>query len=663
MSDQDPNNNSLWESRIGLALACIVVIAFIIFIFYPPDINGTTKAIIRFLAALISALSAYLFVGNLTLEGPLPFTKLQIRTAGAFATFLAVFFLFFHQPENLDSEEVDTSITYQHYTAQNEFFPLTLSLLKPDINNPIIGSVLSDFLDISRPPFVYKNPVFEAVEKFKNESGNEQTIQEALEGSGLFLAIDKKKNIKNENAAVIPPNYRNEQEISYLDITDFLETLRSEDDLSYFVYAPIINPLNITIEDSRYSSFFTYFQAPDEEINYGTILQFPKLANIRERGIKDSGNFSRMDNIKDFWIRKVIENNPNNRGFLAFSYDYILDLKNSYQGCGPIWYLIRYTPSPYLKFVDIGNDSGNNLRIESITYNIINNNPYQLTNADQRSLLFNSKQDSQETKIVNVNLPPNGHYLVPIEFGFNTDAQKKYFQTVSNINKNILSEHETIYVRKPLSSSENTRLSEVSLDETNLITMSQVKLGEEFRNQSSSIEDLFNLIPKRFAVGSIINLQSIKINGKNMKISSPSDEPTVYISAFLQGGSCPYLMVYDSKKDTWVDKGTILSTRKSKPIKHQEFHPIGNHVSKFRIEERESEITYIDSLSILYKNPDIDKVKEIVYPMEELKEVDNKYLLLHQGESLDIELEKLIPTNASNITLKINGYYEPIRET
>lgn len=96
----DNDGSSLWERRIGLGLACIVVFAFILFIFLSPDINSTAKAVIRFLAALVAALSAYLYVGSFNLEGSLPFTKIQVRAAGAFAVFLAVFFLFFQSIDN-----------------------------------------------------------------------------------------------------------------------------------------------------------------------------------------------------------------------------------------------------------------------------------------------------------------------------------------------------------------------------------------------------------------------------------------------------------------------------------------------------------------------------------------------------------------------------------
>ncbi len=89
----DPQNHFDWERFIGLLLAIGVVIAFVAFLFTHPEIKQLTLPIVRFLAALAAGLSAYLFAGSLDFVGSLS-NRLQIRAAGAFATFVVVFFLF-----------------------------------------------------------------------------------------------------------------------------------------------------------------------------------------------------------------------------------------------------------------------------------------------------------------------------------------------------------------------------------------------------------------------------------------------------------------------------------------------------------------------------------------------------------------------------------------
>ena len=96
----DPQNHFDWERFIGLLLAIGVVIVFVVFLFRPPDINQFTLPIIRFLAALAAGLSAYLFAGSLDFAGSLS-NRIQVKAAGAFAAFIAVFFLFsYGLPQN-----------------------------------------------------------------------------------------------------------------------------------------------------------------------------------------------------------------------------------------------------------------------------------------------------------------------------------------------------------------------------------------------------------------------------------------------------------------------------------------------------------------------------------------------------------------------------------
>ena len=170
--------------------------------------------------------------------------------------------------------------------------------------------------------------------------------------------------------------------------------------------------------------------------------------------------------------------------------------------------------------------------------------------------------------------------------------------------------------------------------------------------------DLFELFPNRFAVGSLLNVDSIQIGDKNVDIISPSNEPTVYISTLLEGGSCPYLLVYDPSKDVWVDLGTILYARNNKSLQQEEIHGVFNGVSKIRIEEREPEITYLDSVSIIFRRPEVVADLEIQYPLEKLKKSDGNYLVLQQDDSIEFDFSDSLPSDAFDLRLKVDGYYD-----
>ena len=96
MNDKSRPENLVLERRAGLILASLVVFALIYFVANPPQEASTTLPIVRFLAALCGGLSAFLFLGSLHVETHLPFSRGIIKGSGAFATFIAIFFLFLY---------------------------------------------------------------------------------------------------------------------------------------------------------------------------------------------------------------------------------------------------------------------------------------------------------------------------------------------------------------------------------------------------------------------------------------------------------------------------------------------------------------------------------------------------------------------------------------
>jgi len=158
-----------------------------------------------------------------------------------------------------------------------------------------------------------------------------------------------------------------------------------------------------------------------------------------------------------------------------------------------------------------------------------------------------------------------------------------------------------------------------------------------------------------------MDIVSIKIEGKEIEIKSPNNNPKFSMSVYFAFGSCPYLLVYNPQKGYWIEVGTVLYGKQNKSLQQWEIHKLDKEISKIKLEERDKEITYIRFLSILYTDPQTKITREAVPLLTELEELasqDENYFLLRQGESIEINLENLIPKDASNIKLKISGYYE-----
>ena len=189
-------------------------------------------------------------------------------------------------------------------------------------------------------------------------------------------------------------------------------------------------------------------------------------------------------------------------------------------------------------------------------------------------------------------------------------------------------------------------------------TIHKIDVPNNFIVNSQTKENLSTKIPNRFAVSSIGNLVSIRINGKDVQADNPLNDSRFSMSAYFAYGSCPYLMVYDSEKGYWIDLGNIIVGRWNKQSKDYETYSLGDHPSKFRIEEREQEVTYLNSISILYTDSQTKQDRTIKSKILELSHLDNKYIVLRQNENLEVDIEEILPANASNVRIQINGYYK-----
>jgi hypothetical protein len=158
-----------------------------------------------------------------------------------------------------------------------------------------------------------------------------------------------------------------------------------------------------------------------------------------------------------------------------------------------------------------------------------------------------------------------------------------------------------------------------------------------------------------------MNIISLRIDGKDINIEPPNDTPKFSMTVDFAYGSCPYLLVYDSSKRYWKELGTILYGKSHPKLQNYELYNLENNISKIKIEEREPEITYIESLSVIFINSETKEKEEKRIILTGLAHEQDGYFVLCKGQSLEICLENLISVNAADIKLKIRGYYEILK--
>jgi hypothetical protein len=556
------------------------------------------------------------------------------------------------------------SILHRHITGINEYS--TLSFLEP-----VMPKKLTTILGIDNTPIIYtNNPVFELLEKFVRESDNESLITHNYHpsrGISFSYCINKNGYTKQLNGNRV---------------NNFPQTIEDfeNDTLEYrpgdikFNYAPVFDSLQ-TSDDN---GIWTCILEDEAQSEYGTILQYPKLSNL---SIWESHKTNSASQNKATWIKQIIETNPETRGFFLFYYRYIKSLNNS-SLIGQCGFSIESlascrVPTPYLRFMDIKNIKNRAIKIESINFDIVKNSDYKLTGIDDRQDLF--RNSSSVTQNINILLPPQHHLLIPLEFGFDTRAFSKSFFSYSMKSPKALSNfyNQKIYVSKIpdesspfenfLNAIADKKLSLEELyfympEQINPLITESVQFSQDFLAKTQTLDELLNSVSRRFAVGSFMDVTSLKVEGQNIVIDPPEDTPKFSMSVYFNIGSCPYLLVYNSQKEYWLELGTILYRKHHKLLQSEEIYTLGENISKIKIEERDKEITYLEYLSILYTEPQTNIKREAIPSLTDLVSQEEGYFILRQGQSIEINLENIIPVNALDVKLKINGYYEILNE-
>ncbi len=662
---------SFWDRTVALVLVGISLICFCALWILRPE-NLLISAIWRFLVSCVFGYSAILFVRSLNLK----FAKISRFLITSFTGFITTILAFGISFWLIS----DISIVVRNLTGISEY--PTFGLIEKDFPQR-----LKKILDIKDEPIIdTNNPVYEAIQTFRDESKNTAFISLRDTDSSAYI-----KESFNQNGSTVSNTLYNDvkREIRKDDSAKFNQNLKDfESDPTTFQpgqgfrYTSALLLFQSSSENAQWTAFLPkdVTEERDRQFGAGSLLQYPKLSDIERQGSFNFGGIT--DN--NSWFQKVIKTNPDRRGFIGFSYQYLSSIMPSAEGLFGYLFPCNFTgvtrlePTPYVRFIDLQNNSSSSLKIDSIKVKTLENDRYKLTSVGNRDKLFQEIEAKDEP--IKISVPPGQHLLIPIEFGFDTRSFKNSRRGSMNysIAKESKDENDRtnnqvnaielldkkLYFSKIPSLEKDGSLS-ISPDKTPLNIMIQsilqpITFSKDFIGKTKPLNELIQKIPNRFAVGSLRNIISVRINGKDIQTDNPLNDPRFSMSVHFAAGSCPYLMVYDSEKGYWIEFGTIITGRQTKAQKDYEIHPLGNHPAKIRIEERDKEITYLDSISILYTDSHTGAEKEVKSDIPELVDVDDKYFVLKQYDVLDVNLKRLIPRTAVNVRLRVNGYYEPL---
>ena len=638
---------SSWDRRISLFLAIICLVLSLVIYFKTPE----SRLILFFWRIFVACGFGYSFslhVGSLNVNN---FATRRVPVnalSGFFTAIIAVIFSFFLIP--------DRSTVLRNLTGINEY--------------PVLGLVETSFpdylkeaIDIEKEPIVETdNPVYKAIEVFKYESGNNERLEkyeEALSVSSAYNqgGVTLLKGISERGNTVGPERFRQ-------GIEDFeSQPKRFEGENNGFSYTSVLMPFQDSAENAQWTAFLQGNAEIEsyKDLQAFSVIQYPALSDIGAFGSFEKSDFETTDNT---WLQKVIKKNPKIRGFLGFLYKALGSIDADEESiitylfpCG-FSGILRQVPTPYARFLDVKNNSFSQIKISSLKLKEVDKEEYELTPVFSRDKIF--QEITSRDKSLEISIPPGMHLIIPTEFGFDTRSGKLLDQNYQQIDFTTLDAGGNIFTsRIPARDQDGfIRIPSLEFDMNPLDYLDLSKLKNEFLFNLKGVTSLNEAIPNRFAVGSLRDVVSLRIDGDDVLADNPLNDPRFSMSAYFAYGSCPYLVLYDSEKGYWIEKGTVITGQQNKSTQGYEIHSLSDHISKIRIEERDQETTYLDSLSIIYTDIDTNESMEVFSQVSELSATDGKYFVLNQNESFELNLSALLPENAINVRLKIDGYYE-----
>ena len=159
-----------------------------------------------------------------------------------------------------------------------------------------------------------------------------------------------------------------------------------------------------------------------------------------------------------------------------------------------------------------------------------------------------------------------------------------------------------------------------------------------------------------FAFGTELRIAGLVVNGNPIQLSARSSN-FVDVSFGMGTGSCPYLLSWDEQRRDWVEHGKVLHRANEQRFESTQSINLSGLVSRFRLEERESEVTTLDRAELFLTLRDGEQVAA--------RPVDTggrgaRPLLVFWGEAQELAFGLPPGVSAEDVTrsrLVLTGYY------
>ncbi len=162
-----------------------------------------------------------------------------------------------------------------------------------------------------------------------------------------------------------------------------------------------------------------------------------------------------------------------------------------------------------------------------------------------------------------------------------------------------------------------------------------------------------------YVYGPEVLLKGIEVNGERLDLEGQSSN-FVSLTTGDDGGSCPYLHVWSSELNDYINTGKMLDKANGVGLEQSDQRRFEGFKSRFRIHEREPELAHIDQASLMIELK--NGKQQILKPdVEDLAKLDQKRLKLGYGEYVDLRFALPAGTKEKEVahsTITLTGYYE-----
>jgi hypothetical protein len=178
------------------------------------------------------------------------------------------------------------------------------------------------------------------------------------------------------------------------------------------------------------------------------------------------------------------------------------------------------------------------------------------------------------------------------------------------------------------------------------------KLRESFKRPS---------VPRTraYVYGAALALSGVGVNGGRIEFTKGYPN-ALALTAGTEAGSCPYLTSWNPSTRRWTEFGKVLHRAKGKELEQSQTIRLGGFRSRFRLVEREPEISYIDAARLIVRTNNSQSLA-LEPDAELLAKADRRRATFFWGEGIEFSFtlpEGVKESDVVSSDLVLTGYYE-----